>query len=290
MNGRKKTGRYIILWVWIISLPFLVSCQLEDRTEKGSGLPDPSGDLPTVTEEYGVGRTVAGHPTNFTYDGGTYEHYYRSMQDRYATDLETLSLQEDVLSYPIAHYDGETDGTIYAVDGIAPRAAVALKMDGSDVIMGYYSRFYCPDTLQQLFDDFDLRENLRFDYENIHYVVWENGKEYRKVSSLPDDSQIWKLFDDLDVPVRKFEKDDHVSLFATYVNIGIAVDKLDWSKDYSWALLQFSEEGCIFFNHLMHNGEFWLDPQKTKELYQYIRQFERDYVPSYDGTEFVGPE
>ena len=52
-----------MLLIWIISLPFLVSCQLEDRVEKGSGLPDPSDDLPTVTEEYGVGRTAAGHPT-----------------------------------------------------------------------------------------------------------------------------------------------------------------------------------------------------------------------------------
>ena len=90
--------------------------------------------------------------------------------------------------------DGEhtTAVAIRAITGISPACAVAVKYDGTDGWYAGVNAYYTPETLGQLIDDLNLREELRFGYIYYnHYDRWGACHDIRLDS--PAEERVWEL-------------------------------------------------------------------------------------------------
>lgn len=208
--------------------------------------------------------TVADQFNNFSYNGTV---YYTGSKKIFGDNEvgELLSMSESTGYDIYEDKDYTIKCGVYSIKGISPECAVAVKYEGYDEYYPAQNQYYYPETLGDLINDLNLRENLSFG--SIYYSFWKdgiiaNGNYIMMVYTLPDPAVIWDLL--LSDTSLKNEGDEHYT--ASDMSISIDIDKLG-VKNISLAV---NDDGYLQTNILATGKSFYIGKDKIEAFIDYV--------------------
>ena len=179
----------------------------------------------------------------------------------------TLVGQTTLVGYDIYENDRKytKTGQIFALNRISPNCAVAVQLEGFDEYFIYKNGWYTPETMGDLIDDLNLRENLVIN--QIDYSYWKdgrtvNGNFIQMQYTIADPSVVWEML--LNDRTLKNEGDAHYSKAA----MGVSVDVLIvGQKNISLAV---NEDGYLQTNILDSGKSFFIGKDKVQAFIAYV--------------------
>ncbi len=171
-----------------------------------------------------------------------------------------------------------TDAQLFILDGISPSVALAVQYAGDDHFYPCISDAYFPETLGDLVNDMNLRENMSFN--RIYYDASNESAYISRVYTLPDPSVIWDfLFSDLSL---KNEGDAHYQV--NQIDISVAIPVLG---------IQNLSLGVNSDNYMQTNitgvaSSFYIGPERAEAFIAYV--LENGILESEESISYTDPE
>ncbi len=197
------------------------------------------------------------------------ERYLRILDENYyfaiSGKTDSANIGESVGNVVLEGYDFYTDSVktvvkeAFEVEGISTDCAMAVKHDDEYYI--YENHFYEFETLGDLVNTLNLRENLTFG--NIHHDYFDENMTYHMITYAPIESEvIWDmLLSDLDV---KNEGDTHYGVDV--MGISISSDVLGFSN----ISLAVNEDGYLQTNIFATGKSFYIGKDKVQAFVDYV--------------------
>ena len=149
---------------------------------------------------------------------------------------------------------------IYSMRSISSECAIAVKYEGHDGYFPFKNPHFIPETLGDLIDGLNLRENLVFN--RIHYDYFEDDIYVSSVYTLPDYSVIWDLLLS-DTTVRN-ETDvmNTVSIMGISIDINVV--------GYRNISLSVNDSGFLRTNILDTGKSFYIGEDTVQAFVGYV--------------------
>lgn len=168
---------------------------------------------------------------------------------------------------------------LFYINGINGDCALAVKYEGTEEYYPCVNSGYVPETLGDLIDDLNLKENLVF--HKVYYSYWKdgvaaNGNYRTDAYTLPDSKIIWELL--LSDTQVKNEGEAHYDV--ALMGIGIDVKQIG-AVNISLAV---NESGYLQTNILETAKSFYIGMDKVNEFVNYVKEF-GTVETVFDGTE-----
>lgn len=143
---------------------------------------------------------------------------------------------------------------IYALNNISTECAVAVKFEGYEGFYSYKNQMYYPETLGNLINDLNLRENLEMNH------IYYNGNYY----TLPDMSVVWELLLSDTWVKNSGEANYGIEQIGLSVNVKV-LGHMNIS-------LSINEEGYLITNILDTGKSFYIGKDKVNEFIKYVQE------------------
>ncbi len=247
------------------------------KEEKPSGGKDEcfeGSDEIWIEPQWGEKALYSKYP-EFEYDGTLYGTAATWIDEGKLGDAIGASVARGYDIYTDTSYEMKV--TIYAINGINTKAAVAVSYDGFEGQYAVYTdNWYYPETLGEFIDSLDLRENLTLAIRDevptgtVYHTFWEYESYMTTRYKLYDTTVIWSmLFSDTSLKnVANEVTDEEMSLYKESMSIGVSVDILG-IKNVSLAV---TENGYISTNILGTRKLFYIGEDKAKEFFDYVKE------------------
>lgn len=192
-------------------------------------------------------------------------------QARYHTrdaEIDAAHVGEHLGQTTMQGYDIYTDTTheialdYYAVTGISTECALAVRFAGEENFYVYVNYWYRPETLQDMFDDLNLRQNMTFgDFHGSH--IYEDGCFEQITFHDPDDSIVYDwLLSDTSLPNVWSDTAWYITALSVSVNIPL----LGYENVGLWV----TEDGYLCTNILDTGKAFYIGEEKVAQFAQYV--------------------
>ena len=189
---------------------------------------------------------------------------------------ETLSGQDnytDEIKYK--------DGTLYSINGIATKCAIAVQFNGDQDYYVYRNSGYKPATLGQFINDLNLRNNLSFG--SVWYDHQKENGEYATIEFVNlENSVVWDMLL-ADESIRNVEDYDSM-WFNSVMSVSVNIHLLGYEK----ISLSVTDNGYITTNILDTGKAFFIGEDKVKEFVDYVIENCDGYEIVYVDTEDIG--
>jgi hypothetical protein len=149
---------------------------------------------------------------------------------------------------------------VYSLRSIASECAVAVRYEGHDGYYPFKNPYYVPETLGDLIDGLNLRENLVFN--QIHYDCFEGGAYVSSVYALPDYSVIWDLL----LSDTSVKNEPEVMNAGSVMGISIDVNIIGY-RNISLAV---DDRGYLHTNILDTGKSFHIGEDAVRAFVEYV--------------------
>jgi len=154
---------------------------------------------------------------------------------------------------------------VFAIKSVSKECAVAVKYEGHSGYYPFVNHYYFPQTLGNLIDDLNLRENLVF--TTIHNEYFENGVFTMATYSIDADSIIWEmLLSDTSLPNQAENNQYNPMWFVSLMSVGVDIEVIG-CRNVSIAV---SENGYLQTNILGTAKSFFIGKDKVQAFVNYV--------------------
>ena len=183
-------------------------------------------------------------------------------------EIDAASVGEHLGQTTMQGYDIYTDTTheisidYYAVTGISTECALAVRFAGEEAYYVYVNYWYRPETLQDMFDDLNLRQNMTFgDFHASH--IYEDGCYEQVTFHDPDDAIVYEwLLSDTSLPNVWSDNGWYLSRLSVSVDIPL----LGYENVGLWV----TEDGYLCTNILETGKAFYIGEERVREFITYV--------------------
>jgi len=163
----------------------------------------------------------------------------------------------------------EIDVSLYSIDKVSEKVSIAVKFENDENYYAYANLKYVAEDFHELIEDFNLRDNLSFDY--ISYDEWYGDREYdfNYIEFLDVDEKIvWNmLLDYLDNPNIKSEycrSDEHKAVIGIHLNL----EKLGFKQEKKDYFIGISEDGYVRCGFIEREKYFYIGEETARSIYK----------------------
>ncbi len=171
-----------------------------------------------------------------------------------------------------------TNGTVYKIKHIAEDYALAVQFSGDDNYYLYVVDLYNPETIGNMIDDLNLKENLSFG--KIRYREITDGKSFEEVTFEGEFSdKAWGcLLNAREVPMTVAEDDRFLDFpeNSKQMSIGIHIDIMDMNIG-----MTVRDDGILMTNLLSNGKYFDIGEEKANEFMEYVKKNLNGYIIKY---------
>jgi hypothetical protein len=161
------------------------------------------------------------------------------------------------------HNENTINCEIYSLRSISSECAIAVKYEGHDGYYPFKNPYYLPETLGDLIDGLNLRENLVFN--RVHYDYFEDDTYNTYIASvytLPDYSVIWDLL------LADTSAKNEAEIMNTVSVMDISIDvKVIGYRNIS---LSVNDSGYLQTNILDTGKSFYIGEDTVRAFVDYV--------------------
>lgn len=167
---------------------------------------------------------------------------------------------------------------IFKVINFSEECVIAVQFSDTLDYYVYVNVRYKPETLEELINDFNLKESLSFKkiYYNYDYIDLKLNKQTEKIEFYDiNKEEIWKaLFDEMNLKnVSNNPKAYNQEYLSQYMNISISISVLGLED---WIAFSLSDNGYLLTYIFESVDAYYIGKNKVKNFMDYI-------VENYDG-------
>ena len=184
------------------------------------------------------------------------------------TEIDAASVGEHLGQTTAQGFDIYTDTTheisldYYAVTGISTECALAVRFAGEETYYVYVNYWYHPKTLQNMFDDLNLRQTMTFGDFHASYI-YEDGCYEQVTFHDPDDAIVYEwLLSDTSLPNVWSDNGWYLSRLSVSVDIPL----LGYENVGLWV----TEDGYLCTNILDTGKAFYIGEERVREFITYV--------------------
>ena len=166
----------------------------------------------------------------------------------------------------------ETKVSVYPIDKINEKTALAVKFDNSENCYVYYNENYVPRTLGEFIDDLNLTENLKISDTAICSTIENLYMTDRKYSDIDTSKLMEILLSGRNVPTES------ILDYNTFIEGDRFEAALDFAVDIPILgiknlSLEITKGGFVHTNAFFHTSTlFYLGTDKTDSFVQYVKE------------------
>lgn len=155
----------------------------------------------------------------------------------------------------------ETKLDYFAIQGISPECALAVRFEANEGYYVYANSWYRPETLEEFIRALNLRENMTFGDFHSSYFREDRCLEQVTVHD-PDDSIVWNLLLSDTSPENVWED---TGWYISVLSIAVDIPLLGRSCS-----IWLTEDGYLCTNILDTGKAFYIGKEKVGQFLQYV--------------------
>ena len=224
------------------------------------------------------------------------QQYYLANYNEKSYDSKNAKIPEDNIDQKIGTviltgkdtYTEEThtiNADVYSIKNISSECVIAIRFENTLEYYVYINAYYKPNTLGDLVEDLNLRENLSFGtiiYEYLDSTKPENEQIIEVEFPDVDSKEIWNMLLN-DLTLENIYRDNgkyRSDYFVKSVGISIDIPKLGY-KNIS---IELTDKGYLITNILDTGKGFYIGEEKVQEFIDYLTENCKGYQIVYIDT------